>query len=306
MQRLNLLSDSRYDQGRAFIPTSSAYQHSGQASPSLGYQFPDIQFRPVPGSSPHSMHSYSEIPSRSNHYEDLPRRSRPRSYSLPSSPQNVPSFGDDNFALEELHHSLPILHLNTTNFTDERIDETSAMHHSLPNIDYQEASRASNKSISNEMDMLPLDAYSMQSRRNDPFPMQQQRSSDPFGLQQQQQQHQHQHIKSAPSEMQEMMKKSTTKTGPSYDISKDFLSCLEKLTEHSIASDNPYEPIPLTPDSPQKLGLKAALRERGEEDAAAALKGPMLLTPPTQKMSVDIDREMFLQDEDNSPPFEGA
>lgn len=47
-------------------------------------------------------------------------------------------------------------------------------------------------------------------------------------------------------------------------LSKDLLECLDKMTYHSIADDNPFEPIPLTPQQEKanrtKQGLTDAVR----------------------------------------------
>lgn len=39
-------------------------------------------------------------------------------------------------------------------------------------------------------------------------------------------------------------------------ISRDLMECLDKMTYHSIADDNPFEPIPLTPEQEKELLAK--------------------------------------------------
>jgi hypothetical protein len=41
-------------------------------------------------------------------------------------------------------------------------------------------------------------------------------------------------------------------------ISKDLMDCLDKMTYHSIADDNPFEPIPLAPQQEKAHALKKA------------------------------------------------
>jgi hypothetical protein len=51
-------------------------------------------------------------------------------------------------------------------------------------------------------------------------------------------------------------------------ISKDLMDCLDKMTYHSIADENPFEPIPLAPQQE-----KAHLLKKGSAPAAAAAGG---------------------------------
>lgn len=55
-------------------------------------------------------------------------------------------------------------------------------------------------------------------------------------------------------------------------LSKDLIECLDKMTYHSIADDNPFEPIPLTPQQERAIRTKQGL---SDEMTAELLNNPM-------------------------------
>jgi hypothetical protein len=278
LNRLNSLSEFRHDRTSAFATADAPFQVSSpQSSASLINQLADsATFQPITDSS--LMHSsFSDLMSRDRYEHEFPRRSRPRAYSLPSSPQNVPSFELEFEAeSEEMHHSLPNVHLNTAGFNvkEESINEMEAMHHSLPNMTY-----ATNTPNTRNMDPMLMSTYANT---------------------QLQQRLQREAFITRPSP--QMAFKKPAPQSRMDEVSKDFLSCLEKLTESTIADDNPFEPIPITPKTAHKLSIgKADVPPPEVDDATAVLQEPMLLTPPNQVLSLDINREMFRQQ--NPPPF---
>ena len=204
-------------------------------------------------------------------------RSRPRAYSLPSSPHTVPTqpTGDTELDLEDLHHSLPNMHWQSAKGGP---NDMSAMHHSMPIIDYND--RMANTSISSDFDPFPV--VELGSHR-DAMDVPSSFSAS----------------KAAPSPV------SRSKGDPqrrSDAVSKDLVSCLEKLTEHTISDDNPFEPIPIGLKSDKMSLDKASMHSVTDPVTRAVLQAPMVMTPPTpQAMSIEMNQEALRNQK--PPPF---
>lgn len=77
----------------------------------------------------------------------------------------------------------------------------------------------------------------------------------------------------APSSDDMQVSSSSSGRSSSGQISKDLMECLDKMTYHSIADDNPFEPIPL---APQQEKAHAAKKGSAVDKAAEHFQNPMV------------------------------
>ena len=169
--------------------------------------------------------------------------------------------------------------------------EVKAFHHSLPDIDFfggvedrdlDESSRALRKylpdlSLSKHMPLDSEDDRKPAAIDIEPVPFE--RISIPGRVERHQQKRASLPpsgpIKKGQRTLAEDQIPSSSSSGRSSGdarLSKDLLECLDKMTYHSIADDNPFEPIPLTP---QQEKANAAKQELSEAVTAELLNNPM-------------------------------
>lgn len=174
---------------------------------------------------------------RTTHYN--PRQT---SYSLPSSPMNVPPVYEDTMMMEDLHHSVPNMHISFDNRKQPPINEMEAMHHSLPNMYFD-----ADPSDSSDMEPIPLNLAlpdlatkkMSTSSATRPAAMSSrlvERTKEEQPDQHQQQHHRHQH-----------QPRGKAGEDQPITISSTLIESLAKITESSGTDDNPFEPIPLSP-----------------------------------------------------------
>lgn len=168
--------------------------------------------------------SSESMPSRRHRSMTSPSHKQ-QSYSLPTSPSNVPTVYEDA-AMEDLHHSVPNIHFSFDNRKAPRISEMEAMHHSLPNM-YFDAEPAGD-----DMEPIPFDLA---------LPTLGGSSS------------------SAARPMAVMSVDRNEKIGDDQQqpitISSTLIDSLAKITESAGTDDNPFEPIPLSPASKRQPSI---------------------------------------------------
>jgi hypothetical protein len=177
-----------------------------------------------------------------------------RSEPIPSVPSNVKSF----------HLSYPeIAYYNLLN-EDFSLHQPMSMHQSLPNIAMSKHEPDDNdrKVPAKEIEPIPFDHIHIPGRRS-----------------------------FKPTSQEKFTKKVSmapyTNTGdevhtmpqsqgavPGQRISRELMECLDKMTYHSIADDNPFEPIPL---APQQESAHIRMRRSIDLSSAANLfQNPMI------------------------------
>jgi hypothetical protein len=181
----------------------------------------------------------------------------------------------------DLHHSMPNIHFSFSNrCRAQSIDEMEEMHHSLPNINFEAAeaefdfepeettmvapAAAIDTTTTSMMTMEPIPLnIAFTGARTEHVPSSTHAAHHAAGY------HHHDQI---PMERVESSSISNISRAPvlqplhpgsssaeqqhappSDSISRDLILCLEKLTESTIADpDDPYAPIPLSPQGPKR------------------------------------------------------
>lgn len=168
--------------------------------------------------------------------------------------QGEPAF--DEQAEKIFNSSLPEFSYNDKDIFQ---DETGPLYHSAPQLSYIPIKKSDSRDSSDDDAKKPaakLDA--------EPIPWQQIRFQSSVKGEPE---------RSAPMKMEEIPSSSTASryTGGGR-ISKDLMECLDKMTYHSIADNNVFDPIPLSPQS-----NKAYAKTRGKvaKVAAAELFDPL-------------------------------
>lgn len=246
----------RYQSGRAGLPGSDF--RMSQDKPRSMSHFPD----PLFGSSMNAANAMpseyvgerlSPSQSASGNYRSRTPQSLSNSVSSSEPLPGVPS------EVNPLHHSLPEI-----DFFDlsEKDAAGSGMHRSLPDLSLSRhmPPEEDRKPAARNIEPVPFDRINIPER----VESQHKRSSLP------------------PSRPPKVPPKGLPKRGystgddqipsASTRLSKDLIECLDKMTYHSIADDNPFEPIPLTPQQEKANRTKKAL---SEEVTAELLNNPM-------------------------------
>jgi hypothetical protein len=181
---------------------------------------------------------------------------RPRSHSVPSSPLNFPAIHEQepDWQRRDLHHSMPNIHFSFSS-REQSIDEMEEMHHSLPNMHFESEldfePETEYGAISNIMptgvDPIPLN-IAFTGARAEPVPSAAQaHAAHHAGYQE------HPMERLTSSRAAGVPSHHHHHHDPSDSISRDLILCLEKLTESTIADpDDPYAPIPLSPQGPKR------------------------------------------------------
>jgi hypothetical protein len=165
---------------------------------------------------------------------------------LPAAPSDVKAF----------HHSLP--EISYFEQDKDLFDEELLMHQSLPDLTLSKhAPDDDKKKAARDIEPIPLQHIripgrgSLKSMGETDRPLK----------------------KKAPSLDDMQASSSSSGRSSSGQISKDLLECLDKMTYHSIADDNPFEPIPL---APQQEKAHAAKKVSAGDTTAELLRNPIM------------------------------
>lgn len=248
---LNRISSARHpDTGasRRYVPNAADFRSIQDRSTIGSHHFPDPLFGPT-------MNSANAMPSE----YDGEKLSRPhegyrdRALSVASS---APDFTREpipaaSAEMRAFHQSLP--EINFSLHGRDPFDEDYSMHQSLPEL-------AFSKQIVDDSDMKKA------ARDIDPIPLQHIRIPGRGSLKTG---GEDTPLKKPPrdsaSDDLQASSSSSSRSNP-VQISKDLMECLDKMTYHSIADDNPFEPIPLAPQQEKAHASK----NLSDADKAAA------------------------------------
>jgi hypothetical protein len=154
------------------------------------------------------------------------------SHHFPSVPPEVKAF----------HQSYP--EISYYNLLNEEFSthQPTSMHQSLPNLPLSKHSSEDRKRPAKEIEPIPFEQIHIPGRSYKST------SSESFAKK----------FPSATysSTVEEMPPSSQSAGIPGQRISRDLMECLDKMTYHSIADDNPFEPIPLAPQQETALMLR--------------------------------------------------
>jgi hypothetical protein len=212
-------------------------EENTNAAPTSGYSSEDsMTFRPYRSTS------------------IMDSNSRPRAHSVPTSPLNFHE-PEPDWQRRELHHSMPNINcsFSTRASRQQSIDETEEMHHSLPNMNFE-----------SELDFEPEAEYAVSTTTAttttamEPVPL----NITFTGTRAEQvpSSHAHPHAEYQNHPVDRLTSSRGFALPPHHShthsdsISRDLILCLEKLTESTIADpgDDPYAPIPLSPQGPKR------------------------------------------------------
>ena len=244
LARINQLSSTRF-QGlsRRYTPRSSLASES---------HFPD----PLFGST---MNSANEMPSEFEREKLAPQHhmyQERSSHSLASSP---PDFArpihTTSSDLRAFHRSLPELSFIGQEKDPFDQDYSYSIHQSLPELPMPKRARdlRDERRIPRDIDPIPFHHILIPERgslksTSEEAPMKKSHQG--------------------PAVDESQMSSSYIGRSGHVQISKDLLECLDKMTYHSIADDNPFEPIPL---APQQEKAHAAKKRIADADTTSNL-----------------------------------
>lgn len=172
---------------------------------------------------------------------------------LPAVPSEVNAF----------HHSLP--DMGFFDLEDRDYSERARLHNSMPDLSlskHMPMEEEDKKPAASDIEPVPFDRINIPGRAE---PRQKSASLPPIGPGP---------LKKGRSLTEDQIPSSSSSgrsTGGGR-LSKDLLECLDKMTYHSIADDNPFEPIPLTPQQEKANAAKQAL---SDSITAELLNNPM-------------------------------
>ena len=239
--------DMRYQPIR---PETSFRTHPSQ--PRSKMNFPD----PLFGSA---MNTANAVPSEYVGERLSPRQSAISSYRS-RSPQSLPvpvSSGEPlprvPSEVRKMHHSLPEIDY----FDRGEIDfsDTQALNRSLPDLSLSKhlpINEEDKKPSASDIEPVPFDRINIPGRIQ---PQQKRISLPPIGP-----------AKKASGAEDDRIPTASAR------LSKDLIECLDKMTYHSIADDNPFEPIPLTPQQERGIRMKQRM---SAEMTAELMNNPM-------------------------------
>jgi len=185
---------------------------------------------------------------RSNTPQSLPISS---GEPLPAVPSEVKAF----------HHSLP--DIDFFDLEDRDYSERARFHKSMPDLSlskHMPMEEEDKKPAASDIEPVPFDRINIPGRAE---PRQKSASLPPIGP-----------LKKGRSLTEDQIPSSSSsgRSSGGGRLSKDLLECLDKMTYHSIADDNPFEPIPLTPQQEKANAAKQAL---SDSVRAELLNNPM-------------------------------
>lgn len=179
----------------------------------------------------------------------------------PSIAQSAPDFAHERLPctppdVTAFHQSLP--EMGYFGIEKDPFNEERFLNNSLPDLHFSESNiyKADKKKAARDIEPVPLQDIRIPARgslkgEGEVIPMKK--------------------VASTFDDMQ--VSSSSSGRSSSGKISKDLMECLEKMTYHSIADDNPFEPIPLTPQQEKEHASK---RVSAVDVAAGLFLNPMV------------------------------
>lgn len=181
------------------------------------------------------------------HYRSRSPQSLPVSVSSSEALPRVPA------EVRALHHSLPEIDYFDRDETDFSGDHI--LHRSLPQLSLSKQlpmDEEDKKPSAGDIEPVPFDRINIPGRIQ---PQQKQINLPPMGP-----------AKKSSSPEDDRIPSASAR------LSKDLIECLDKMTYHSIADDNPFEPIPLSPQQERVIRMKQRL---SAEMTAELMNNPM-------------------------------
>jgi hypothetical protein len=174
------------------------------------------------------------------------------SHHFPSVPPEVKAF----------HHSYPEMSYYNLLNDEFSIHQPTSMHHSLPNLPLSKHSSDDRKRPAKDIEPIPFEQIQIPGRA--PYKT---TLSESFA-------------KKFPtatysSTVEDMPPSSQSAGKPGQRISRDLMECLDKMTYHSIADDNPFEPIPLAPQQETALMLRRSSDISGASNLFSPQHNPL-------------------------------
>ena len=248
------MSGSRYQDPRRRYASGSSNFRSSQERPAGQPHFTDPLFGSTVNSS-NAMPSEYEREKLSPSGEGYRERTHSAASSAPDySRDPLPSAPSD---VKAFHHSLP--EMGFYGHEKDPFDDEVNLHESLPDLALSKHVSFGEKKAARDIEPIPLRDIRIPGRGS----LKSTGEDTPLKKPPQ-----------APSLDEMQASSSSSGRSSSGQISKDLMECLDKMTYHSIADDNPFEPIPLAPQ--QETANAATKKGSAAGRAAGHFQNPMV------------------------------